>query len=150
MKYINWIISACALVALIMIFLPTIKADSEKWNGIKCSFGYSESFMGVSVKVFKFSILNLLPWVLVIVYGVIAGMNKSNNKVMTIATIAIAVVAAVLFFMSKNFININGLSGEELKESRKLFDLGIGAILAGIFSLIAAAGSVLKLVFEKE
>ncbi len=146
MKYINYIIIACAALAVVMIFLPAVKFEflgmSESYNGLKVAFGGDG---------FKFSILNCLT-IVAVVAALVCGilLMKSNNKTVLIVEIACAAVAVLLFFLTKNFLQFSDISGAEAKEMKKMFDLGIGAILGGIFSLLACVAGVLKLVFDKE
>ncbi len=146
MAKINIIIAALGVVSLIMIFLPAVKfsvyGQSETYKGLSVAFGNKEEG-------FKFSILNCLTWVAVIgviACGVLA--HVKGNKTMTIAAVACAVVAALLFFLTNKFIQLDAPSAL-VKEYKKYFDLGIGSILGGICSILAAVAGVCKIVLDK-
>lgn len=145
-KYLGWIAVACAVVAVIMCALPFAKMGDETVSGFEAMFGYKESAMGMSVEVFGFSVMNLLSVVLVVVAAVCAHLGKKKgNKIMNYVAIACFVVAAIFFFCAVNFLQMGkfykdmGMTSDLWKEMLKDLDLGIGAVLAGIVSLVGAA-----------
>lgn len=152
-KYLGWIAVACAVVAVIMCALPFAKMGDDTLSGFEAMFGYEESAGGVSIKMFGFSVMNLLPLLLVVVAAVCAYLGKKKgNKIMNYVAIACFAVAAILFFCAVNFLQahedykkfyetMTGASNfkEMWKEFLKEMDLGIGAILAGIVSILGAA-----------
>jgi hypothetical protein len=131
-KWFPLISLICGALALVMIFLPAIEAPGDDWNGLNICFGKKD--------LFKFSILNLVPYVLAIVGGALAYLAaKKENNTMKYAAIACFAVAAIFFFISKNFVQLDGIPSSYAKEIKKMFDPAIGSILGGIFCLVGAA-----------
>ena len=129
-----------AIIALIMIFLPSVEVSfmgmTEDWNGLETAFGKDEDG-------FEFSIMNCLSWVLLIggiACAVLSYMN-SGNKLFGYIAIAALVVAAIFFFCTVNFCNIE-------EEAKELLDLGTGAIIAGVCSILAAICAALPVVLD--
>ena len=152
-KYLGWIAVACAVVAVIACALPFVSAEetgaTASANGFALMFGGSFVMKAAGAKVelekyFAFSVLNVLPLLLVVAGAVLAFLGKKNgNKIMNYVAIGCFAVAAILFFCAVNFAQmgsyLEGMPKEYWKEMLKDFDLGIGAVLAGIVSLVGAA-----------
>ena len=145
-KYLGWIAVACAVVAVIMCALPFAKMGDDTLSGFEAMFGYEESAGGVSIKMFAFSVMNLLPLLLAVAGGVLAFLGKKKgNKIMNYVAIGCFAVAAILFFCAVSCAQMGSyfkdmsVTKEMWKESLKDVDLGIGAVLAGIVSLVGAA-----------
>lgn len=65
--------------------------------------------------------------------------DEKRAKMMVLAAAGILVIAAILIFLVKTiWVGMNNVPSAY----KKMYDLGIGAILAGIFALLAAAGAV--------
>ncbi len=134
-KYAPLAAIVAAAIAVICIFLPAISyevlGEKETWSGLKIAFGD---------KTWKFSILNLLPYLLVIAAGVLTYLGKKGNKdLFELIAIVCFVVAAILFFLSLAVAVPDAkMTKEEIKAVKKLFDLGIGSIIAAIVSLLGA------------
>lgn len=126
-----------AIAAVAMIFLPAVKlvsalsdTSSEKFTGIMVSFGYKSK---IGIKVFKFSILNLLPYVATLTAFILIITLSSKKRVIANFTILVVLVlSSILFFLSPYFL----IFGEEYYVNT-FFELGLGSILAGIFSLLS-------------
>lgn len=144
-KILSLCIAVLSLVAVIMIFVPAVKADSmlgtSSYNGLKVVFGHKEEGM----KLFSFSFLNLLTYLLalaVLVCGLLS--FKKEDKVLSIVVCVLAVLTAVFFLLTKNFV----VFPKELKDIKKEFveayDLGAGPIVGTIMMFLAAAASGAK------
>ena len=152
-----------AIAAVCMIFLVTVNftdGDGEiykSFTGIQQMFGYSEegSVTGITTYYLGFSFLSLLPIILVIAGAVCAFVD---NKIVGFVGVALLVVAAVMFFMMPTFASLPTLA-EDVAVADKLATntakaimeectrtLGLGAILGGVFSLVSAALSAVKIV----
>ena len=136
---------ALGALALIMVFLPFLKAGDETVNGLKVIFG-SEDY-GL-----KFSFMGLVLFLLVIaiiVLPVIKFLKPEKAKLLNIITLVCAVVAAILFFCAcTSFVtslDTDGVPAEWKDELVKQFfealDLGIGAILGGIIAILSGAAA---------
>ena len=146
-------ISLClAAIALAMIFLPAVvegTGDSAiSFSGLQVVFGYSETNGNLTYNYTAFSFMNLLPYILLLAGIVLLGITMGGKKIkfVYVITTCLFVVAAVLLFLSVTFVvpatnlggYINGISKEDCV-------LGIGSILAGIFSILAGCATGIKL-----
>ena len=154
-KYLGWIAVACAVVAVIACALPFFKqvesGAEATASGFTLMFGgnYVMKAGGMKMemeKYFGFSVMNLLPLLLVVAGAVCAYLGKKNgNKIMNYVAIGCFAVAAILFFCAVSCAQMGSyfkdmsVTKEMWKESLKDVDLGIGAVLAGIVSLVGAA-----------
>lgn len=133
-----------AIVALVMVFLPALVVEDETYNGIKAIFGYSkETDLIVSTRkteILCFSVMNLLTYVLVIVGGFCAFLSAKNPK-KTISSFLAAIcllAAGILFFFTVDF-TVLGENLAKLGTAKDYgFELGVGAIIGGIVSIIGA------------
>ncbi len=145
LKYAPWGMVALAIVALFMLFAPQITTEGgNDWKGTEIVFGstlYGE-------EVLKFSFMNLLTYIFVLSTIVFAILNYiKNNKNFLLVSIICAFLSAFFFFLAKNFI----VPTAEIKDLIQQYcSLGVGAILGGIFSLLASGIGLAKLVLEKE
>ncbi len=174
-KYLNVIVVALGVICLATIFMPVVKLvvsyseyDEDMGyisinignvavNGIKAAFGgtvtKTHSVMGMTIGEadyeFKFSIMNCLPYVAVV--GVIGSgllAIKSNDKKFVMIAVGCAVVAAILFFLSANFVEVKYEEGfEEVAKVKE--KLGFGGIIGGVCSLLAAGAGMAKIMMDK-
>jgi hypothetical protein len=138
------------VVAFIMLFLPAIGVDGTDttYNGLKVVFGYKQSTLGYEYSVFNFSFMNLLTYILIlvgIVLSVLSIVSNTNKWVSVIASVAF-LVAGIFFFCTIAFTSVNADAskifaslGGNIKDS---FTLAVGAILGGVFSIVAALSSL--------
>lgn len=118
------------IIALFMVFLPSVKVSfmgfEADWNGFETAFGKEEDS-------FKFSIMNCLGWA-ILVAGIacaVLSYMQPENKLFGYVAIAALAVAGIFFFCTVGFCNIE-------EEAKDMLDLGAGAIIAGICSILAA------------
>ena len=151
-KYLDIIALALGVIAICMMFLPAItqKADDPTtFNGLQVAFGYSETSGNLTYNYLAFSFMNLLPYILLlagVVILVLALIGKPF-KFLNLVVCCLFVVAGVLLFLTHAFIvpatnlggYVNGINPEN-------YTLGIGAILGGIFAILAGGASGFKLV----
>lgn len=144
-KWFPLISLVAGVLALVCILMACVKSSTGSASGLEVCFGKKEEML-------KFSIMNLLPYVLAIAGGVVAFLGaKKGNKIMAYVAIACFAVAAVFFFMATNFVTWDNVIPKEMqKEMNKALDLGIGSILAAIFSLLGAVAVVLDTFVVKE
>lgn len=160
-KILKWILyGAAAVIGLIgamMLFAPALKVDSflgtETTSGATIAFGNKDEGFAVSAYLLPF-FLALIGVALVVV----AALGK-GGKVVPIAAAVCFVVAGALFFLPKQFAmadlsDVPEAGKEQVKELFKadmdLCDIGAGAIVGGIFSIIAAVVSVVPIFVCKE
>ncbi len=137
------------IVAIVMLAAPGITYTLEVL-GKKSTTNYSMAQLtfGTEKGGFAFSFMNFLPFLLVVVGIVLAALTAlKGNKLTAIIAAVCFLAAGVLFFCCKQLIvfDTGDLSGEAkdlavkvAKEAIKEFKLGIGAILAGILSILSA------------
>ena len=143
-KYSPLIAGILAIVAAVMIFLPAVQQTS--FYGTATDSGLNVTF---GLNGWAFSFMNLVTYALAILGAVLCFMSvKKENDALNIIAAVILVVAAVFFFMTVNFSTVEIMG---VKTSANSFgcSLGIGAILGGICSIIAAVGIVCPLVLKK-
>ena len=146
-KYAPWAALALGVIAFIMIFLPSVVAEfmgeSESWNGFVTAFGNEEEG-------FDFGFMNFLNWLILIggVVCVFLGIKKPENKLFTYIAIAALFLAGIFFFCTVAFTNLDGVSGDAVKEIKKYMELGAGAIIAGICSILGAICAATPIVLD--
>ena len=111
-----------ALAGLVLPFVQIIGSNGEDaYQGWKVAIGYKKSVYGVKVEAFKFSILNSLPFLLVLIG---AGSLQKGGASAFFAAICFG-AAAYLFYKAPSFLEFGELftilSGED--ELRKMFEL---------------------------
>ena len=100
--------------------------------------------------------MNLLTYILALAGTVLSLLNllaKKPNKLFSLLAMVAFVVSAVFFFCTVSFTSVNedaskifDLFGGDIKE---LFKLGVGAIVGGVLSILAALASAASLVLKK-
>ena len=142
------------LVAVLMLFAPAGIVGEGKgqlsYSGANLTFGYTKKTQIGDLQVFKFSFGNFLPYILVlagIVFAVLALFKKLGNIAPVVAAGAF-LVAGILFFCTVAMCSIGddvgkiwNIAGSLLNPEYNPKDdiaLGIGPILAGAFSVVAA------------
>ena len=121
-------IVATALALILYVFAPVLTMDMM---GMTSKTSVWDSLKDEKVPMIIVTVL------LVIASVVMAVMNYlKNNEKINYAAAAVMVVTAIFCFSSKAFI----LSDQDIPSAMaKYFDLGIGAILAGILLIVSAA-----------
>ncbi len=153
-----------AIVAFCMMFANAVELVSGEnvlasYKGTQVAFGYSETYPIIGeVKFLNFSFMNLLPYILVLAGAVVAILAALGKKSFLLNIIAVAcfVLAAVFFFTAASYVSVAGSEGssswsalvknivDALKDGDNL-KIAIGSILGGVFSIVAAACSALKI-----
>lgn len=151
-KILSFAMAGLMVVALIMIFLPAIKVGEETYNGLKVAFGYtSESkVLGVtvSIELFKFSFMNLLTYLFVIVSIVLAALQiVKKNDLFTLGVVVTALLAGVFFLLTKNFVILKDANFKEL--FNKNSSIGVGPIIGAVCSFLTVGCGVVKTVISK-
>lgn len=124
------------VAAICMLFVVGVKYTG-KYFGSESSLTGAEVVFG-NDNGFGFSFMAMLPYVLTLA-GVALLVLKAF-KVVDLEIIAFAafVVAAVLFFLSASFVVIPDETLDKVVRAAGDFTLGIGSVLAGVFSAFAA------------
>ena len=148
-SYLPLIATILGAIALISLFMPAVEAGEESYKGINAVIGYSQSIMGFKVKVLEFSVMNLVPYVLVLVgIACASSMRKSTETKSAWVGAVCFIVAGVMFFMAPNFLQLSeeleamGVEGSD-------FDSAIGATLAAVVSILAGAAMIVAKVMNK-
>ncbi len=154
LKYVDLAMAALAVVALIMLFLPAVEY-LDSYNGLKVVFGYSEESILGKVEVFGFSFMNLLTYLLVIGSAACAVLSYvKKNGTMLLVAIALAVVSAVFFLLTKNFVVIPDTAKKVFEAANTSFakesKLLAGPIIGAVCMFLSAIAGVAKLVLGKK
>ncbi len=144
LKFAPWAMIGLMVLALFMLFAPQVRTEAgNSWDGIGIIFGstlYEE-------EVLKFSFLNMLTYILTFASIVFTLLYcwKENRKFL-IASVICSFLAALFFFLAKTFV----VPTEEIKELIQQYcSLDVGAVLGGIFSLLASGLGFIKLASDK-
>lgn len=149
------------IVTIVMLAAPGISYTLEVF-GQKATTKYSMAQLTFGNKDggFAFSFMNFLPFLLVIAGIALCVITALKGNKFTAFIAAVCFLAAgILFFCCKQLIvfDTGDLTGdlkdaavEIAKETIKEFKLGVGAILAGILSILAALASAGAAVLGKK
>ena len=151
-KVLGMVAAILGLVAICMIFVDTIKVpdtkvlgkvvEGEGYTGLEVVFGFKSD----DVAVFNFSIMALLPYLLIIAGVVFSILNaKKTNKTLDFVTAGLFVVAAVLCFLMPSFVVCaDTLLGKVAAEID--YEITTGAIVSAVASIAAAIATGVKAV----
>lgn len=131
------------LVAVIMLFLPAvaIKDTSNTYTGLQTAFGYTKGEGALKVEIFKFSFMNLLPYLLALGGLVFSALGAAGrgSKLGAIIAAAAFIAAGVFFIMSNTFC--------EYLFGKDVLAIAYGAIVAAVASFVAGACQLFKAIF---
>lgn len=159
-KILAIVAAVLGLVSVFMIFAPYATAGEGdfkvNYTGLNVIFGTDVEVAGVKGKLFAFSIVNLLPLIFAVVgvvCAILALLGKGGKVVPIVAAVAF-LVAGILYFCAVQGVTFGDAykdaPKEKIKAMKKMLDLGAGAIVGGIFSILAAIASGVSLVFAKK
>ena len=149
-----FVLALLGVVVACMMFLPAIKiGDDTVVSGLLAAFGgevtktvsgaLGSATVNVGNTLFNVGLFFafLLPVIFAVVYAVFELLNAKIGRMLAILPTLAFIASAVLFFLGvKLFLGVNGdvdwVSGAVLVESE--FKLGVGLVLAGIFSVVGA------------
>lgn len=108
-KVCNLLVIILIVVAIAMIFGSAIKIDNDIYKGYQIVFGYrleqKLGFSTISLEVFKFSFMNLLPYILLFVgLATILLQFSKSNLISSLIVVIACLGAGTLFLLQKNFI----------------------------------------------
>ena len=136
-KYLPLVAGILAIVAVVMMFLPAVEFYGATNSGLQVTFG---------MEGWSFSFMSLLTYVLALVGAVLCFMAaKKDSFILNIVAAIVLVVAAIFFFMAPNFaMGPGGITAAQIGCSA-----GIGAVLGGVCSILAAVGIAVPAVLNK-
>lgn len=155
-KILEILAASLGLIALLMIFVNTIKIPDTKilgkaiegtgYTGLNIVFGLKEN----DVAIFSFSIMALIPYLLVIGGIIISISNaaKKTNKGRTLISAILFAVAGVFYFLMPNFIVCASTLGGKVAAEID-YVLTTGAIISAITSLTASLILLIKVFIKK-
>lgn len=143
------VVSVLSVVTICMMFVTAFTTTQSAtvlgqtvenvttYTGLEAIFGKED--------VLLFSFMNLLSYILVLAALVLlilklCGVLKS--KVFDYVIVALFVVAAVFFFLTVQFVVWEESAKSVLDLAQSTYALGAGTIVAGVLSLLSAAGVV--------
>ena len=144
-----------AVVAIILLVAPgiTLKSEykaltdygvKESYSMANITFGYKESVEGASYEVFKFAFGNLLTYILIvggIVCAVLAILGK-GGKIVPFVCAGLFLVGGVLYLCAGKLLVL-------AIEDSGYYTIGIGSILGGVFSILAACAVCVTVFLKK-
>lgn len=169
-KYLKLIILVCAavfgLVGMFMIFAPALTQHMGKItvniNGSDVAFGGWKQqlpFSAESVKTLQASayILAFILTLIGVVFTVLAILGKLGKIAPVVAAVCF-VAGGIFFFLpaqlitpSKDYLAIPGVDAGVFRDTiSENYKLGAGAIVGGLFSLLAAALSAASIFVNKK
>lgn len=157
-QILNALAAFLALVALLTLFAPAVVRGDTAYTGAQVVFGYTETASGsiitASVKVFAFSFMNLLTYLLILVTLVLSifGILKENSLFSVISCI-LALLAAIFMLLVKNFVVVGEYFDKIYQAAGSSFandsavSLGWGTIVGSVSLFLAFAVCGLKAAF---
>lgn len=151
------------IVSLCMLFAPCVgvKDTETTYTGAQLMFGYTKKLdvLGstVETELFKFS-ANFVTFVLLIVGIVLAvlALLGKLGKIAPLVSAACFIVAGVFWFLIISFCSPavsdalgSDVQAEAIKKAKETLELGAGAIVGGILSILAGFGSASLLFIKK-
>ena len=164
-KFLPLIAAALALIAIFMIFAPSVVVDyqdedieNDNYAGTHATFGWEEeeeTLLGtVKYEYLKFSFMNLLTYILLIggIACAVVCFIKNNDLFAFIAG-GCFLLAGIFFFCAVGFT----IPGETLVKAADIFNgdpkecwvLGAGAVISAILSILASAGVLVPAILKK-
>ena len=149
-----FVLALLGVVVACMMFLPAIKIGEDTVvSGLLAAFGgevtktvsgaLGSATVNVGNTLFNVGLFFafLLPVIFAVVYAVFELLNAKIGRMLAILPTLAFIASAVLFFLGvKLFLGVNGDEGwiSLLVAAKAEFKLGVGLILAGIFSVVGA------------
>ena len=149
-----FVLALLGVVVACMMFLPAIKiGDDTVVSGLLAAFGgevtktvsgaLGSATVNVGNTLFNVGLFFafLLPVIFAVVYAVFELVNAKIGRMLAILPTVAFIASAVLFFLGvKLFLGVNGDETwvSLLVAVETEFKLGVGLILAGIFSVVGA------------
>jgi hypothetical protein len=136
-----------SLLATVTIFFPALRYDDLVFNGIDIAFGTQISdfdpfgFGSIASARHPVSTYALAAYFAPLIAGVVTMVFKTGN----VFSLAMYVLAAVLFFMLADHIEIIiTLAGNETSEAVE-WHMAYGIVIAGVLSIFAALSEMLHI-----
>lgn len=133
------------IAAVCMMFLDAIDSALGAFTGVQTAFGYSESLGPIKTEILSPNVLAMLAYLLPVA-GIVVALVGIKSKLLSLISCAIFAVAGVFAFLMTTTFPATVIGSDWVQISASLM---VGAILCGVFSLIAAACELLRLVFKK-
>ena len=148
-KIVMIVAAALGIVTIFMLLLAGLGAsDAPKGadfpSVFNMMFGTGDFYGKGKLSVGTFNFLLFLPFLLLLVGIALSVVSLFvDNKILKIVAIACFVVAGIFFFLTKSLspLSVKSDMRKLFKDTLKYFKLGIGAILAGIMSLLSGVAA---------
>lgn len=126
-----------ALAAFAMIFATAFKGKVTEgtFSGLQASFGYSEEIGPVTLKVLSVNALSMIAYLLPLVALVIS-LVFHKSKLFTLVCAGLYLACAICAFLSILTFPSTVIGSSYVTTE---WAMGIGTILSGVFSVLAAA-----------
>lgn len=146
-KVLPYVIAAMSILATLTIFLPALRYDDLVYTGIDISFGKEiANFSPFDLGTIASARLDASTYAIAAYFSpLIAGIITLIFKTGNVFSLAMYVLAAVLFFMlSDNIDIIVSVAGNETVESVD-WHMAYGVVIGGLLSIFAALGEMLHI-----
>lgn len=140
-QIIDLVVLLLGIAAICMMFLTGVKATGKltkvvtEFKGTDVVFGSEDTFPQTA-----FSFMAMLPYLLTLIGVVLVALKLFNVFDLELIAFIAFVVAAVFFFIAPSFITFVNNDAKELYT----FSLGVGSILAGVFSALSGLAVLAK------
>lgn len=140
------------VLATAMIFLPSVVGVGNvfgpevSYTGLQTAFGYKKSaeVLGstVTTEILKMNVFSLLAYALPLA-SIVVGLLFRNSKLFSFISAGGFIASGVFAFLSITTFPATVI-GSEIASGLYTYSLGIGAILSGVFSIIAGLAGLYR------
>lgn len=142
-QIIDLLVLLFGIAAICMMFVTAVNYTGSIL-GSTSAFKGTEIIFGDEDGVFAFSFMAMLPYLLTLIGVVIVALKLFNVFDLELVAFVAFVVAAVFFFLTPNFIVIADQYVDKTLRAAGTFSLGVGSILAGVFSAVSGLAILAK------
>lgn len=142
-QIIDLVVLLLGIAAICMMFLTAVNYTGS-YFGSTSAFTGTEIIFGDENGVFAFSFMAMLPYLLTLIGVVLVVLKLFNVFDLELVAFIAFVVAAVFFFIAPSFVVIADQTADKLIRLAGSFSLGVGSILAGVFSALSGLAILAK------
>lgn len=149
-RLFNFIAAGLFIVATVLWFaVAAVKLDggNATYSFLDMTFGKTGTLLGVEFVIFKFSVLNFLTFVFLLVGIVFAALRVVNKGVVKgkaegFVLLGVGVVVLVLVLLVKAFVVMPNVDFADNMETLKDYKLTAGAIITAVLAAVGGASAV--------
>lgn len=148
------------IIAVVMIFLPaiSIKDTEVTYTGLQTAFGYTQEGLFGDRIIFKFSLILFVGFIIAIgaVAFAVFHLLTPKNKSFLLFAVVCFVLSALCYFFQIELLSVGDGFLSELVGSylnpdlaKETMQLGVGAVVGGIASVLSAIACALPIFIKK-